>query len=245
MLTVVVIISILAGVSLPAVRGLAHGHVMTSASQQLLDDLALARRMAISSRTSVFVVFVPTNLYSMNLSSGTAGDASAFHQLWGKTYTSYALYADRMIGDQPGQSTPRYFTEWKTLPEGVFIAPLAYVPPPANYKSGVDLGLTVKPTAAFPLTTSATVAWNFPCVAFDYTGELIDPVFLTPLRSDQVIPLDRGSVFYQRDANGNFLNAPPDLVETPKGNAYSPASYIHVRVNHLTGRARIEQPIIQ
>ena len=243
MLTVIVIISIIAGVSLPAVRGLSHSHGMTSASQQLEDDFALARHMAINNRTTVYVMFVPTNLYSINLpGSPTLSDASALRQLWGKTYTSYALYVDRMAGDQPGQGTPRYLTEWKTLPDGVYIDRSAYHNYPVTGRiPHQDLPLLYKTSSAFPLSTSTPINWAFPCVAFDYTGELFDASTGLPALADQVIPLDRGAVFYSRNAAGNLVNLPPDLPIPP---ANASTDFCRIRINHLTGRSRIEKPVL-
>ena len=41
--------------------------------------------------------------------------------LWGAQYTTYALLSLRSVGDQPGNSTAKYLTGWRTLPGGIFI----------------------------------------------------------------------------------------------------------------------------
>ena len=62
LLVVMAIIAILASVGLPALRGIGKGNRMSGAVRQVMDDLALARLRAISSRSPVYMVFVPTNL---------------------------------------------------------------------------------------------------------------------------------------------------------------------------------------
>src|SRR4051812_45868760 len=64
LLVVISIIGILAAILAPAVSHLLKGDNTLAATRQMLDDCARARQMAISQRTTVYMVFVPTNFWS-------------------------------------------------------------------------------------------------------------------------------------------------------------------------------------
>ena len=66
MLVVITIIGLLAAVALPNLPGMTHANSMTTATQQLLGDCALARQLAVSHRSTVYMVFAPP--YSAALS---------------------------------------------------------------------------------------------------------------------------------------------------------------------------------
>jgi hypothetical protein len=56
--------------------------------------------------------------------------------------------------------------------------------------------------------------------------------------------LASGSIFFPRDSNGVPLAAKPaDVVETPPGNSIS--NYNNIRIDWLTGRARVERREMQ
>src|SRR6516165_2524362 len=59
LLVVITILGILAALSVPAFKNLGKSNTQVSATRQLLDDLARARQLAISRRTTVFMIFVP------------------------------------------------------------------------------------------------------------------------------------------------------------------------------------------
>ena len=61
LLVVLAIIGILAGISLPTIHAFKPNPAAVAA-QQLLDDVARARQLAISQRTTVFMVFLPQNV---------------------------------------------------------------------------------------------------------------------------------------------------------------------------------------
>jgi len=212
--------------------------------------LAYARQRAIADHTTVYVVFVPPTV--INASQFPTTDpilGASIQQLYGGQYTTYALLSLRMISDQPGRPTPHYLTAWRTLPEGVFI--------PSN-KFLVDFTTPYYPyivrkfaTNYFPfpfVTNNAVPPYAIPggvppvlpYIGFDYLGHLITG-------QDETIPLTHGSIFYARDANGHFINQPPDVQERPATNTvYSPNynnnSYNQIHIDWLTGRARVEKP---
>src|SRR5687768_15188661 len=117
LLVVIAIIGAIAAISIPALKGISKSQTITAGTRQLLEDLALARQYAILNRSVVHVLFVPPSVADMNI-----GDGPVARRLKGGAHTTYAIYADRTIGDQPGQSRPRYLSKWKTLPDGVFVA---------------------------------------------------------------------------------------------------------------------------
>ncbi len=237
LLMVVTIIGILAGVSLPAIRGMTKSNTMASADRQLLDDLGYARLRAMSDHTTVFVVFVPPNVtdqgafppaFPLNSPANTV-----FSNLYSRLYTTYALISLRSVGDQPGRSTPHYLTEWRTLPGGVYIA--------TNKFAQNQIGSLAPPFAGlssnfvqfpFPVSTNlppSKTAYRLPYIAFNYQGQLVQreangqdvPVVQFGANQYEYIPVARGSIFYNRNPDGSVdLTTSPDIQESPVGNAY-------------------------
>src|SRR6267142_6107967 len=62
LLVVISIVGLLAGLAVPVVNNF-KPNVVAGATRQLLDDVHRARQYAISQRTTVFMVFVPTNFW--------------------------------------------------------------------------------------------------------------------------------------------------------------------------------------
>src|SRR5436309_5692768 len=130
LLVVMAIIGLLATIGLPALKGFGKGTGMAGAQRQLLDDLAFARLRAISGRTTIYMVFVPPGIMAHFADFTGGGSTQAERDRWSRQltnlitgqYTAYALLTKRTVGDQPGQEIPRYISEWKRLPQGVFIA---------------------------------------------------------------------------------------------------------------------------
>lgn len=231
LLVVIAIIAIVTGIALPAIRNLTKTKGISVANRQLLDDFALARSIALGSRTTVYVVFVPTNIWAFDTNYYIASDRILLSELVGGVYSSYALYAKRSVGEQPGQEHPRYLTEWKTLPEGIYIPPAAF-----------DDTNTFRRTNFYFPTIEST---NSPppllhYIAFNSQGQLVTG-------TDAVIPLTQGSIMHQRNTNGTYAIGPtaiaPDVVETPPGNSTN--NFNHVRLYWLTGRGKIEKAEIQ
>jgi prepilin-type N-terminal cleavage/methylation domain-containing protein len=245
LLVVITIIALLAGLSLPAIKGLRGGNVMAAASRQLLDDLAYARLKAISERTTVYVVFVPTNFWNPPFMHSS----KVFNNLVAGQLTDYSLFVPRRAGDQPGRPNGRYLVEWKSLPDEVFIPLWKFsnafttVRFPSGYSNDVARfdyintgGAQVVPFPSDTNTVSSPVYPPLPYLAFNSQGQLTS-------QRDEFIPLARGSIFpMQRDAAGNYPFQTVDAKETPAGNSITTPNLI--RINWLTGRARIERPEI-
>jgi len=233
MLVVIAIIGIIAAISVPALNNFRKADADAAATRQLADELANARQRAIKDRTDVFMVFVPPadNAWVDNLFTQVpASLRPAASNTLALQYVGYALYSERSVGDQPGQRTPRYLTEWRSLPQGLFIASNKFVV--------INNGVFPFSYRQFPFPTADSPATRpLPYVAFDYQGSLftLDNNGNKVFGFDAVIPLARGSVTPRR-------SGPPWLAEArenPPNNSVTISN--HIRVDSLTGRARIER----
>ena len=101
MLVVISILGLLAGLAVPAIKNLGKSNVNASAGRQLLDGVSRARQLALSQRTTVYMVFIPTNFWDY-LPTGTTPTA-AMTNLCDKQLSGYVFVTLRSVGDQPGQ----------------------------------------------------------------------------------------------------------------------------------------------
>ncbi len=269
LLAVIVIISILAGLAGPIISRLGSGDKMSAGGRQLLDDLALARSKAMATRSTVYVVFLPpylgnspsaisplipgidTSYYTNNQ------DRIVVTNLAAKTYSGYALFSERSVGDQPGAYSPQYLTEWKELPPGVSIHPEQFLGSPTrtNYVYGDYVQPFSYRSFPFPHAESG-VSFTMPYLAFNARGQLVtganfivqvaearlsrardsanpDQIVLGP---SVVTPMAPNAVFMEWETNGiaqgiNYTNL---------------TIYAHeIEINWLTGRGKFYQPEIQ
>lgn len=245
LLVVISILGILAALSVPALKDLGKSNVQVSAARQMLDDIGHARRLAISQHTTVYMVFVP-GIWSL----ASAYQTAALTNLLDKQFTGYNFISLRSTGDQPGQNTVRYLSEWKALPDGAFVATNKfnsyYSYSSGNYYPITDYSpVPVSPnpmkiysfaTGNFPFPAETNINFNLPYVAFNYLGQLtVDGV--TGSTIDEYIPLAQGTVFYPSDPSTKALQfSAPDASENPPGNSTS-SMFNVIRIDHLTGRA--------
>jgi hypothetical protein len=237
MVIVVGLIALISALALPSLK-LGKGSQSAAGARQLLDDLSLARLRAINNRSQVYVVFFP--MVQSWLAVGASGvnfdffttNAPANHLL-GSQVAAYALYAKKTLGDQPGRPTSRYLTEWKTLPDGIFIATNSFFN--TNVFCNIYNNLP-RPLEGvqFPDTTAGNPAFNLPYIGFDEQGRLIGQ------SADIRIPLAVGSLLQARTSTGTFQVQDIDALETPSFNSVS--DYNRLVINWKTGRARIERP---
>jgi prepilin-type N-terminal cleavage/methylation domain-containing protein len=255
LLVVIGIMGLLAAITVPALKNFKKADAGLSATRQLLADVGFARQMAIAHRTTVYLVFCPSNFWNdpayNRLGTLPAPPAPApselqkSWQLFDKQITGYAFVTLREVGDQPGRMTPRYHGRWRTLPEGVFIAPFKFNPP-GTYTRITDpsttppryfdvYGFDVTNNIPFPSEAAAALGAPYvtlPFVAFNSQGQLDSG-------RDEFIPLARGSVVYARDQNGVPQAQWPVIIENPPGNSTNAFNLIHI--DWLTGRARLER----
>jgi len=238
MLVVMAIIGLLSFLALPAIKNITKSDAMGAANRQLLDDIAYARRAAIRNRTTVYMVFLPHNYHAL-AGSFTGADLDQATDLLALQYHGYRMFAWRRVGEQPGQSSPTYLTDWRALPEGVFIPQWKYT---TGYGSVSNFAIAMLP---FPDAGSAQ-QMALPYIAFDYLGQLtrFDPQG-RPLqvKVDEIIPLARGALLVPTDdATKKPLWQAPEVVENPPDNSKN--NFNHIRVDWLTGRAKVERPEI-
>jgi prepilin-type N-terminal cleavage/methylation domain-containing protein len=256
MLVVIAILGIMAGLTVPVLKNFARSDATLGASRQLLDGVARARQLAISQRTTVYMVFMPTNFWN-NISgpwpnpwwSGlTAAQQTAVTNLCDKQLTGYTFIAHGAMGDQPGQHAWHYLAPWQTLPDGTFIAWVKVTnslltTQPFTIRDSLDpakfYDVRGFATNAIPFPTATNTLLIFPCLAFNYLGQLtVDGQ--TVAGRDEYIPIAKGSVIYAKDsATKTFQFNSPDVLENPPGNSIN-SSYNIVHIDRLTGRAVLE-----
>jgi prepilin-type N-terminal cleavage/methylation domain-containing protein len=251
LLVVISILGIIAALTVPALKNFGKSDVNISASRQLLDGVARARQLAISQRTTVYLVFVPTNFWMVSATfplpagtfpnswwtSLTPAQQTAATNLCSDQLSGYNFVAYGAMGDQPGQHAWHYLAPWQTLPDGAFIAlqkfagtntiqdPITFVQYPISQFAYTN-------TIPFPTDTATNGVW-LPYLAFDYRGQLVSG-------RDEYIPLAHGSVLPAIDPNSKALQfGNPDVMEAPSGNSTN-ISYNIVHINWLTGRAVLE-----
>ena len=259
LLTVIAIMGILASIALPTVRGMKPS-AKVAATRQLLDAVDRARQLAISQRTTVYMVFLRTNFWTdpaYAYNSWSTSDRTEATSLLDKQLLSYAYVCLRSVGDQPGTHYPRYLSSWRTLPQGAYI-PLEKFTPynpnnPVPVLNVVTSGVVAYPVFGFNYTNivpfpsentlpaSPTRPYvSLPYIAFDGMGQLVSGQNGQP----ELIPLAEGSVSFPRDANSRVAVAQsPQVTERPPGNTL--ADYSLVYIDRLTGRAHVERRKVQ
>jgi hypothetical protein len=262
---VIAIMGILAAIALPTIRGL-KPNAKVAATGQLLGAVSRARQFAVSQRTTVYMVFVPANFWSdPATNSWTPGDWSAAANLFDKQLVGYAYVCLRSVGDQPGMLTPRYLSSWKTLPQGAYISPEKFAPPPPPFPAPSTPVLTIRtnnvlayqvyrfnyttintttsvpfPSETTPSAGGARPYVSLPYIAFDGTGQLVSGQSGQP----ELIPVTEGSVSFTRDPNTKVaLPKPLTALEKPPGNTVD--NYSLVYIDRLTGRAHVERRKVQ
>jgi prepilin-type N-terminal cleavage/methylation domain-containing protein len=230
LLVVVAIIGLLSAVTLPSLKGLNKSNALKTTNRQLVDDLNLARTMAINNRSPVFLTFLTPALVADSglLQDLPDSELERLVELIPGQYSAYALYATRSAGDQPGQANARFLTDWKFLPDGIYFQTNKFNPQFQSASNPVQRSFLFSNIEFF--TTGQRLP--LPVLGFDAQGQLISG-------RDEVVTFREGSVFVPRDANGNPQVGPVDIVD--KSEAGEEGNH-HVYVNWLTGRAKAVLP---
>jgi prepilin-type N-terminal cleavage/methylation domain-containing protein len=269
LLVVISILGILAALSVPAIKSLGKSNAQVGAAQEMLADVQQARRLAISRHTTVYMVFVPENFWLPGgglswFNALTYDQRAAVTNLLDKQFRGYVYCSLRSVGDQPGRGVPEYIGEWRSLPEGAFIATNKFdcndfypaypnnFYPIYDYPANATYKIYSFYTNSFPFPTETNLppanlspnSWPMlPYIAFNYMGQLtVDGN--TIARRDEYIPLAQGSVSYARDVNHALQLGAPDATEQPPGNSTNSMFNI-VHIDRLTGRAELLQEQVQ
>ena len=248
LLAVVAIMVLMLKLTLPALSGLMGNKPHLVARGQFIADLNNARTRALRNGWPVYVVFMPL------VNPGQLPD-----QL--KTYlreegngvmngqlVSYALYAEYLPGDQFGQPSRRWLTDWKRLPDGFYFEPeqiqmisdTARLSGPnqlvfQNLKNGHGDGSDVR-NGIGPRTI------RLPYIMYNSRGELAARGNPGEIRVGALqLALSEGGVFQPAPLGQGFFEVakaePPSIpVENRKR--------IWLQVNGMTGRADVleEEP---
>jgi prepilin-type N-terminal cleavage/methylation domain-containing protein len=249
LLVVMAIIALLASVGLPAMRGIGKSNRINAATRQMLDDLSYARLRAINSRSTVYMVFAPTNVVDRLMGETDTSARRQLTNLFSAPYTTYALLTKRTVGDQPGRDSPRYLTDWRRLPDGIVLPGYKFVNPPSSsdprlqgtvpwyerreYAAGFDYVTNAVGRGGLPFPVAGSYDpsppfLRLPVIGFDSKGQLLSG-------EDEILPLAEGSIFFKPDSSGRL--SVPDLVLKPPKNWTN----TFIRVNWLTGRATLER----
>jgi prepilin-type N-terminal cleavage/methylation domain-containing protein len=253
LLVVISILGILAALTVPALKNLGKSSVNISASRQLLDGVARARQLALSQRTTVYMVFVPTNFWMVAGVGVPPGNAwwnaltpaqqTAATNLCTEQLSGYNFVAQGAMGDQPGQHAWHYLAPWQSLPEGAFIAVQKFAGTNTITDPITGVSYPIAPfayTNNIPFPTEASAGGvslpSLPYIAFDYRGQLISG-------RDEYIPLAHGNVSYGINPSTKTpqmtLVETNDITEMPPGNSTNIA-YNLVHIYWLTGRGVLE-----
>jgi prepilin-type N-terminal cleavage/methylation domain-containing protein len=253
LLTVLAIIGILAAIILPSINTFKPDPAAV-AGQQLLADIGRARQLAMTHRTTVYMVFLPTNFFGdpslYNASTWTPAEREKAKRALDKQAIGYTFVALRGLGDQPGRPVAQYLSSWRTLPEGTYIPLVKFIPRNQSFNIYTNdngnqvLGFRIfgfDRTNSIPFPTPETVGASaarpyisLPYIAFNYLGQLeSDP------HQNEYIPIAKGSVSFRRDqATGLGMENAPTVNELPPGN-WTNSSFNVVGIDWLTGRAHI------
>lgn len=244
LLIVIAIVGVLAATSIPAIRSLTQTNTEASAERQILDDLALARQLAINNRRTVYVVFVPPTVsdHFARLAASANPDRQReellLRSLFARQFTSYALFSQRSVGDQPGRGRPRYLSDWKDLPDGLLFLTNRFIELGRAQWEAASTSLAVTnrplPHGTFPFPTADSPPIRAPYIAFDPRGQLHYDDGWSPAIFGEALTISRGSIFYSRNAEGAVdIAGAADIAIAPPGNR------VDVLVNWLTGRAQV------
>jgi len=262
MLVVISIIGILAAIAMPVVANFRKADSMLAATRQMQDDVERARMLAISQRTTVYMIFCPSNFWQGPAYTALPQTEKAkAAKLYDKQLAAYTFVTLRSVGNQPGQVSPRYLSEWRTLPEGAIIPTFKFAqsnvfttiydpPPPASpvQRSFRVHGFNVTDKIPFPSAEAYAPGRRYvvlPYIAFNHLGQLETYFQDAGEEPCEHIPLAKGNVNQARDANKIPLDPPqpPVVSEQPPGNSTNAFTLVHI--NRLTGRARLEKQEFQ
>src|SRR5882757_4378658 len=105
LLTVIAIVGILAALLAPVLKNFSKPDVTVAATRQMLDDVGRARQLAITERSTVYMIFIPTNFYGGLVNTTPWGQlplavrqSTVVTQLYGAQWNGYMMVSLRDVG---------------------------------------------------------------------------------------------------------------------------------------------------
>ena len=216
LLVVIAIIAILTGLAVPAIKNLGRSNILTSSSRQLLDDIGRARQLAVTHRTTVYMVFLPTNFWNnitLNpawLTNASTAQLIAATNLCDRQMSGYNFISYGDVGDQPhppGTDDPHYLSSWQSMPEGTYIAASKFsVDPPITTRI-LPWEQDYHDGASTPIS-SFTNNLGFPFPTSDiHAAKSTNGYYSTFLTLPHIAFDYTGRLISEVDANGNYHDA--------------------------------------
>lgn len=216
MLVVLGIIGIIAAISIEPIRKLMKGAGMPVAQRQLRDVFSYARNVALSQRSTVYVVFISpeitdSTVIDTNRFTYVPNDYILFNRGVGAQGTGYALYVKRKVGEQPGRTNPEYLTDWEYLPQNVFVHSNEFYnakhfqTEPLRFPTAFSVNQLTPNIPATPALTNYNEI-DLPFVAFNPNGQLASG-------DDALIPLTQGSILRPLNLDGTYRHVLPNVLE--------------------------------
>lgn len=248
LLVVIGIIGILSAITIPSLKGLKRANLSEATYRQIMDEVGFARLRAISERTTVFFVMLPPleQIFSrVSYNSYSDFEKRLIQDLASKQYTGYALFANRTVGDQPGFERPRYLTDWRVLPEGMMFPPFKFadVAPPANLSTLNEVLIRPFTYMDIPFPASTSRVARLPVIAFNSQGQITtagSAADQADLGDEFIFPVEGAIEPVLQDNGWVDLTQPVEVILTPQDSQTN----TFVRINWLTGRAKVQKPEI-
>jgi prepilin-type N-terminal cleavage/methylation domain-containing protein len=246
LLMVVAIMVLILKLTLPSLKGLMGSKPHSMARSQLIGDLNSARTMALRNGVPVYVAFMPL----LSEVGRHAGDVDNYlegegNSMLGEQSTSYAIYAEYLPGDQPGEPSKRWLTDWKRLPSGFYFAgeDLTNIWHSADASGGNRLAFSTMKNGHLKKDGMVTRLMYLPYIMYNSRGELSARGNPGEVRvGDFYLKLTEGGVFQpERLPSGKYhlgsAGREDSAVATNK-------TRVWLHINGITGRAGVleEEP---
>lgn len=233
MLAVITVMLVILKLTLPSLDGILGVEAQGMARTQLVGDLNRARAKALERGSPVYVVFMPLYNQVGCVPLGANDPAKIKHQLFQSNpdanallagqLSRYALFAEYLPGDQPGNPSSKWLTDWKSLPAGYYFDPLELESLPEQ---------VLVPHLKGVRPTNSTARVELPAVKYNSRGELVG----AGLRGIYLSVNNGGVLPPRQNLDGTFAVEDAD---PPESLDNAQRHWLHI--NAITGRSEIEE----
>jgi type II secretory pathway pseudopilin PulG len=244
LLVVIGIMLLMLKLTLPSIKSLMAGTTGSMARSQLIGDLNRARNMALRNGLPVYVVFMPVlsriggtwdqGYFEKDPNDPLKGEAN---DLLGKQAVAYALYAEKLPGDQPRDPSNHWLTDWKNLPEGFYFTETDLTKISTLAATGVPLTFSHLKNSHSRLLTREML---LPYLMFNGEGELsVRSGNAGVWRNNFFLSVAEGGVFQPaKGTDGFYIYEPADREDSSVlDNKDSVKPRLWLQINSITGRA--------